>query len=93
MADRERDDSGAVLRDALIREGVALAVMMAVLWYLGPGKIWLAGIRKQAAARWQRRGAWIDAQAAEFNRQVSRWDHEQSSQADRGPAGGGGSSG
>ena len=71
------EDDGAVLRDAVIREGVALAVMAAVLWYFGPGRTWLAGIRHRAGQMMSARGSRIDAEVARFAAEVSRWDHEQ----------------
>lgn len=72
------EDDGAVLRDAVIREGVALAVLAVVLWYMGPGRVWLGGVRHRAVqVMGGARRSRIDAEVARFAAEVSRWDHEQ----------------
>jgi hypothetical protein len=84
----ETEDGRAVLRDALIREGVALLVMAGLLWYLGPGKIWAAGIAHRVRQFRKGRTARIDAEVARFGREVSTWEHEQAKAQDRGAGGG-----
>ena len=81
------DDTGAAVKDALIREGVALAVMVVVVWYFGPGRLWLQSLRHRAVALWTTRDNAVDRQVREFRSDVSRWEHEQTAQADRKPAG------
>lgn len=77
------DEDRAVLRDAVIREGIALAVMAVVLWYMGPGKLVVSGIVHRARTLTGSRTAWIDSEIARFNASVSRWEHEQAAHPDR----------
>jgi hypothetical protein len=83
------EDDRRIVRDTLIREGTALAVMALVLWYLGPGKLTVSGLLHRARAAAGARAGDVDTQVAQFRAEVSRWDHEQAAQQDRGPAGGG----
>lgn len=84
MNSEQRD----VITDALIREGLGLLVMAGVLWYLGPGRSWTAGIARRLRAQWQVRRNWIDTEVAQFRGQMSRWEHEQAEAPDRAPGGG-----
>jgi hypothetical protein len=77
------DEDRAVLRDAVIREGIALAVMAVVLWYMGPGKLVVSGLVHRARTMTGSRSAWIDSQIAVFRTDISRWEHEQAAQPDR----------
>lgn len=83
------DDTGAAVKDALIREGVALAVMVVVVWYFGPGRMWLQALRHRAVTLWKTRDNAVDMQVREFRGEVSRWEHEQAAHPDSPAAGGG----
>ena len=83
------NDDAAVLRETLIREAVGLAVMLGVLWYFGPGRIIVSGWRHRAQTWFDARGNAVDAQVAQFRSEVSRWDHEQAAQQNRGTGGAG----
>lgn len=83
------DEDLQVLKRALITEGIGLAVMAAVLWYLGPGKLWLSGIAHRARTMRGGHASHIDTQVRQFAGEVSRWDHEQAAQQDRKPGRGG----
>jgi len=83
------EEDMAVVRRALVTEAIGLAAMGLVLWYMGPGKIWLDGLAHRARARLSARGTAIDAQVEQFRAEVSRWDHEQAAQQDRRPGRGG----
>lgn len=84
------EDDTSVVRDALIRETVGLATIALVLWFMGPGKIWAAGLVHRAKTMMRAPGDRIDTEVAQFRTQVSRWDHEQAAQAHRRPAKDGG---
>lgn len=79
----------AVVRRALVTEGIGLAAMAAVLWYMGPGKIWVSGLLHRYRTMAGARGSAIDAQVEQFRAEVSRWDHEQAARPDRNPGRGG----
>lgn len=79
----------AVVRRALVTEVIGLAAMGAVLWYMGPGKIWIDGLIHRAHVLMHARGDAIDVQVDQFRAEVSRWDHEQAAQQDRRPGRGG----
>lgn len=83
------DEDMAVLRRALITEGIGLAIMGVILWYLGPGKLWLSGIAHRVKTTRGTRASHIDTQVRQFAGEVSRWDHEQAAQPDQKPGGGG----
>ena len=83
------DEQPSVLRDAVIREAVGLAVLAAVLWYLGPGRLIVGGLVHRAKTTMGARSTAIDTQVAQFRSEVSRWDHEQAAQASRKPGGDG----
>lgn len=82
-------EDAAIIKETLIREMPGLAVMAVILWYMGPGKDLLSGLRHQVRTRMGARGSAIDTQVAQFRNQVSRWDHEQAAQADHWPGYGG----
>jgi hypothetical protein len=83
--DPGRYDARAAAADALVREGIALAVMAVVIWVMGPGRVvlpaWAARARQAFKPR-DRHGAAV----ADFNRRVSEWGHEQTAKQDRRPA-------
>lgn len=83
------DEDLAVLRRALITEGIGLAAMAVVLWYLGPGKLWLSGLAHRARGIRGTRASHIDTEVRQFAGEVSRWDHEQAAQPHQKPGGGG----
>jgi hypothetical protein len=68
-------------RDAMIRtaasEAVSLLMLGAVVWYFGPGRLWVQLQRARVAARWNARGRAIDLEVAEFARDVSRTEHDR----------------
>lgn len=72
-------DDGAAwsARDAVIREGVSLLALAAVLWYFGPGRMTIAGWRSRVVNLYQSPRDRIDAEVARFRAEVSRWEHEQ----------------
>jgi hypothetical protein len=81
------EEDAAVMRQTLIREGVGLLAVLAVVWYMGPGRILIAGLRKRAEILLEHRRTPIDIEVAGFASQVSRWDHEQAAQAHHRPGG------
>lgn len=81
------NDAGSEVRDAVIREAVGLAALIIVVWYFGPGRLWLEGIRHRAVSLWKNRDNAVDMEVREFRGQVSRWEHEQAAQTNRRPAG------
>jgi hypothetical protein len=76
------EEDAALLRQALIKEGVGLLAVLAVVWYMGPGRILIGGLRRQAEIITERRDPHEGAVGA-FRNSVSRWDHEQAAQQDR----------
>jgi hypothetical protein len=83
------EEDMAAVRRALVTEVIGLAAMGLVLWYMGPGKIWAAGMLHRARAMMGARASAIDIQVGQFRAEVSRWDHEQAAQQDRRPGRGG----
>jgi hypothetical protein len=88
------DDGGAqhgreVFQEVMIRECMALGITLILLWAIGPGRVlvpaWINQVRAKMAGKDP-----FEGQARAFASEVSRWDHEQSAKADRGPAAGGG---
>lgn len=79
----------AVVRRALVTEVIGLAGMCLVLWYLGPGKLWLSGLAHRARSLRGSRDTVIDTQVRQFAGEVSRWDHEQAARANQKPGRGG----
>lgn len=82
------DDTRAAVKDALVREAIALAALLAVLWAFGPGRTlvpaWINRARSMMGSKDPHEG-----QVRQFANEVSRWDHEQASRANRKPAAGG----
>ena len=85
---RQQQTDSEFIKRVMISEGVSMLVMLGMLWYLGPGRVLLAGVAHQVRTRYTRRRNRIDAEVAKFAGDVSRWDHEQAAQKDH-PAGGG----
>ena len=77
------EDDLAVMRRALISEGIALAAMALVLWYMGPGRILVSGLAHRARMIMAGHGTEIDAKVEQFRAEVSRWEHEQAAHPDR----------
>jgi len=79
----------SALKDAVIREAVALASIGLLLWLMGPGRVlipaWLARAKRSLWGE----GDPHEAQVRQFSREVSEYEHEQASRQDRGPAAGG----
>jgi hypothetical protein len=84
------EDDAAVLRQTLIKETVGLAAIAMILWYFGPGKLWMSGIVHRAKTMMGAQDDVIDTKVVQFRAEVSRWDHEQAAQKDRRSAPGGG---
>ena len=66
-----------VLAETLVREGVGLLMMAAVLWYLGPGRDWIAMRLGQLDRIRNARQDQIDVEVARFRHDMSEWEHEQ----------------
>jgi hypothetical protein len=81
------EEEQAILRQTLIKESIGLLAVLAVVWYMGPGRILIGGIRRRAEIYMEGRRSDIDIEVAQFGNQVSRWDHEQAAKADRRPGG------
>jgi hypothetical protein len=77
------EDERAVMRETLIKEGVGLLAVLAVVWYMGPGRILIGGLRRRAEIFREGRRSDIDVQVSEFGQKVSRWEHEQAAKAAR----------
>jgi hypothetical protein len=77
-----RPETSALLTETLIREGVGLVVMAAVLWYIGPGRVWAWAVVEHVRARFRARAEAAEIEIAGFRRQVSEWEHEQAAQPD-----------
>jgi hypothetical protein len=56
--------------------------MAAVLWYIGPGRIWAKAAVEHVRARFRARPQAVDVEVAAFRRDLSRWEHEQAAQTD-----------
>lgn len=78
----------AAVKDALVREVIGLAALLAILWALGPGRTlvpaWIARARTMMGGTDPHEG-----QVRQFASEVSRWEHEQATKQDRRPAAGG----
>ena len=83
------DETTAAIKDALVREVIALGALLGMLWILGPGRVlvpaWIARAKSAMAGRDDPH----ESKVRQFASEVSRWDHEQSAKADRKPAAGG----
>ena len=82
------EETRAAVKDALVREAIALGALLGVLGIMGPGRVlvpaWIARARARFAGSDVHEG-----QVRAFAREVSRWDHEQASEQDRPSAAGG----
>jgi hypothetical protein len=74
------------VKDALIREAIALGALALILFALGPGRTLVPALITRAKMMWGGTDP-FEGQARQFASEISRWDHEQASQQDRGPAG------
>jgi len=77
------------VKDALIREAIALAALALILFAMGPGRTlvpaWMARIRVAMNGTDPHEG-----QVRQFSSEISRWDHEQTARQDRKAAPGSG---
>lgn len=68
-------------RDAMVRtaasELVSLVMLGAVVWYFGPGRLWVQMQRARMAARIGARGRAVDLEVAEFRRDLYRAEHDR----------------
>lgn len=66
---------GDAVTFAIVTEAASVAVSLALLWYLGPGKVridhLLWRIRTMCGARAERE----DAEVASLRREISAWEH------------------
>ena len=74
------------VKDALIREAIALGALALILFALGPGRTLVPALITRAKTMWRGTDP-FEGQARQFAAEVSRWDHEQATGPDRGPAG------
>jgi hypothetical protein len=77
------EEEQALVREMVIREGIALLVMAGVIWYMGPGKIVISGLVHRARVMAGTRSTAIDVEVQQFSSEVSRWEHEQAAKKDR----------
>lgn len=82
------DETRAAVKDALVREVVAIGALMAILWVMGPGRVLIPAWAARARVLMGRTDP-HEGTVRQFASEVSRWDHEQASQQDRKPAAGG----
>jgi hypothetical protein len=81
------EEEKLILKQTLIKESVGLLVLLGFVWYMGPGRILIGGLRRRVEI-WQEAGSSaIDVEVQQFGNQVSRWDHEQAANAARKPGG------
>lgn len=83
------DDTRAAVKDALVREVIGLGALFAILWVLGPGRTLVPALVARAKSAMGVGADPFEGQARQFASEVSRWDHEQASTADRKAAPGG----
>jgi uncharacterized membrane protein len=76
------------VKDALIREAIALGALALILFAVGPGRTLVPALITRARLLWGGTDP-FEAQARQFASEVSRWDHEQAAKPDRRSAGGG----
>jgi hypothetical protein len=56
--------------------------MAVVLWYIGPGRVWAQALVERTRRRFRARAEAVDLELASFQRDVSRWEHEQAAHPD-----------
>lgn len=82
------EETRAAVKDALVREVIALAALALILFAMGPGRTlvpaWINRAKNMMGVRDPH-----EAAARQFASEVSRWDHEQAAKQDRKPAAGG----
>ena len=80
------DEVAGALKDAVIRECVALGALALILFAMGPGRVlvpaWIHRVRSALSG-----GDPFEGQVRQFAREVSEYEHEQASKPHRGPAG------
>jgi hypothetical protein len=77
------EDDAAVMRQTLIKESIGLLAVAVIVWYMGPGRILIGGLRKRAELLLEGRRTAEDIEVAAFAGEVSRWEHEQAASKDR----------
>jgi hypothetical protein len=80
------DETRQALKDALVREAVALGALALIMFAIGPGRV-LVPAWLHRARQWFRPADPHEAQVREFAREVSAYEH--AARADRRPADGG----
>lgn len=75
------EEEQAVLRQTLIKESIGLLAVLAVVWYMGPGRMLIGGLRRRVEI-WQEGRVPDEGVIRQFSREVSNWDHEQAAQKD-----------
>lgn len=74
------------VKDALIREAIALGALALILFAIGPGRTLVPALITRAKMMWAGTDP-FEGQVRQFTSEVSRWEHEQAAGPDRGPAG------
>jgi hypothetical protein len=80
------EETRQALKDALVREAVALGALFVIVIALGPGRVLVPAWISRARA-WLRPADPHEAQVREFAREVSAYEH--AARQDRRPADGG----
>ena len=91
----EASPGRSLVTEALVWQGVSLAVTLGVLWAMGPGRYMVPALLARARAAILGPQGRHEAEVRQFAAEVSRWDHEQAEgsrrkAAGRGPCGCGG---
>lgn len=94
MTPQERSDAAAAegrdfLARIVISEGMSILFALGLLWYMGSGRLVIAGLVHRARTAVARRRQGVDSEVARFAGEISRWDHEQAAKS-RHPSSGGG---
>jgi len=80
-------EAQGALKDALIREAVALGALALIMFALGPGRVLVPAWIGKVRAAFGRQDP-FEVQVRQFSSDVSRWEHEQAARSHRPPAGG-----
>jgi hypothetical protein len=75
------EEEQAVLRQTLIKESIGLLAVLAVVWYMGPGRMLIGGLRRRVEI-WQEARNPDENVIRQFRTEVSNWDHEQAAKKD-----------
>ena len=82
------EEEQAVLRQTLIKESIGLLAVLAVVWYMGPGRMLIGGLRRRVEI-WQEARNPDENVIRQFRTEVSNWDHEQAAPKNHQPGRGG----